>query len=124
MSLQVNQADLKYVNPAARAAAGGARAALGADYELKLRSEAGPMPGKLAKRKHQISSLYHHAKIMVKLLNHICTMLLVGSVTVTFDVLFMLRHTIMHHQGLFKWCSVARVRVIDSCVPLVLLHSG
>lgn len=60
---QINQADLKYVNPAAREAAGGARAALGADYEMQLRSEAGPMPAKLAKRKHQISSLYHHAKI-------------------------------------------------------------
>ena len=64
--MQVNQADLKYVNPAAREAAGGARAALGADYEMQLRSEAGPMPGKLAKRKHQISSLYHHAKIRVR----------------------------------------------------------
>ena len=64
---QVNQADLKYVHPAAREAAGGARAALGNDYEMQLRSEAGPMPGKLAKRKHQISSLYHHAKIRVSL---------------------------------------------------------
>ena len=82
-ALQVNQADLKYVNPAARAAAGGARAALGADYELKLRSEAGPMPGKLAKRKHQISSLYHHAKIMVGLLYHICGMVVVGSESLT-----------------------------------------
>lgn len=63
--MQVNQADLKYVNPAAREAAGGARAALGSDYELQLRSEAGPQPAKLAKRKHQISSLYHHAKIRV-----------------------------------------------------------
>ena len=65
-ALQINQADLKYVNPAAREAAGGARAALGADYEMQLRSEAGPMPAKLAKRKHQISSLYHHAKIRVR----------------------------------------------------------
>ena len=63
--VQVNQADLIYVHPAAREAAGGARAALGNDYEMQLRSEAGPMPGKLAKRKHQISSLYHHAKIRV-----------------------------------------------------------
>ena len=63
---QINQADLKYVNPAAREAAGGARAAIGADYEMQLRSEAGPMPAKLAKRKHQISSLYHHAKIRVR----------------------------------------------------------
>ncbi|DBB10990.1 hypothetical protein WJX82_011459 [Trebouxia sp. C0006] len=60
---QVNQEDLKYVHPAAREAAGGARTALGSDYELQLRSEAGPAPAKLAKRKHQISSLYHHAKI-------------------------------------------------------------
>jgi len=61
----VNQEDLKYVHPAAREAAGGARTALGSDYELQLRSEAGPAPAKLAKRKHQISSLYHHAKIRV-----------------------------------------------------------
>lgn len=53
------------MHPAAREAAGGARAALGSDYELQLRSEAGPAPAKLAKRKHQISSLYHHAKIRV-----------------------------------------------------------
>lgn len=65
LMMQVNQADLKYVHPAAREAAGGARAALGAEYELQLRSEAGPAPAKLAKRKHQISSLYHHAKIRV-----------------------------------------------------------
>lgn len=64
-TLQVKQADLKYVDPAAREAAAGARAALGPEYELQLRSEAGPMPGKLAKRKHQISSLYHNAKIRV-----------------------------------------------------------
>lgn len=76
-TLQVNQADLKYVNPAVREAAGGARAALGKEYELQLRSEAGPMPGKLAKRKHQISSLYHHAKVMVRLLHHSCTLVLV-----------------------------------------------
>ena len=68
--MQVNQADLKYVHPAAREAAGGARAALGAEYELQLRSEAGPAPAKLAKRKHQISSLYHHAKIRVRI--HAC----------------------------------------------------
>jgi len=67
--LQVNQEDLKYVHPAAREAAGGARAALGSDYELQLRSEAGPAPAKLAKRKHQISSLYHHAKIRVSALD-------------------------------------------------------
>ncbi len=61
----MNQEDLKYVHPAAREAAGGARTALGSDYELQLRLEAGPAPAKLAKRKHQISSLYHHAKIRV-----------------------------------------------------------
>lgn len=72
--MQVNQADLKYVNPAAREAAGGARAALGSDYELQLRSEAGPQPGKLAKRKHQISSLYHHAKIRVMLPYVLCSL--------------------------------------------------
>ena len=77
--LQVNQADLKYVHPAAREAAGGARAALGTEYELQLRSEAGPAPAKLAKRKHQISSLYHHAKIRVgKCVCRIMSCLLIG----------------------------------------------
>ena len=112
--LQVNQADLKYVNPAARAAAGGARTALGADYELKLRSEAGPMPGKLAKRKHQISSLYHHAKIMVMLLNLICSMVLVGSVrngsltlTSSFISQCMLRQAQGHGPVNIRDCSAA-----------------
>lgn len=38
------------------------RSALGSDYEARLRKEAGPDPGKMAKRKHQIGSLYHQAK--------------------------------------------------------------
>ena len=49
----------------AREAAQGARAALGTDYEQQLRKEAGPMPGKLSKRKHQIGSLFHQAKLAV-----------------------------------------------------------
>ena len=61
----MNQTDLTYVNPAQREAAGGARTALGTDYELQLRREAGPKPGKQANRKHQISSLYHQSKIRV-----------------------------------------------------------
>ena len=64
-SVQVNQTDLTYVNPAQREAAGGARTALGTEYELQLRREAGPKPGKQANRKHQISSLYHLSKVRV-----------------------------------------------------------
>ena len=63
--VQVNQTDLTYVNPAQREAAGGARTALGTEYELQLRREAGPKPGKQANRKHQISSLYHLSKVRV-----------------------------------------------------------
>lgn len=37
--------------------------AYGEDYEAKIRAEAGPDPGKRAKSKHQISSLYHQAKL-------------------------------------------------------------
>ena len=33
------------------------------DYESRLRREAGPAPGGKAKRKHQIGSLYHAAKM-------------------------------------------------------------
>ena len=51
----------------AREVAQGARAALGTDYEQQLRKEAGPMPGKLSKRKHQIGSLFHQAKLAVSL---------------------------------------------------------
>lgn len=47
----------------ARAAADSARTALGAGYEARLRREAGPDPSKLARRKHQIGSLYHSAKL-------------------------------------------------------------
>jgi proline-rich protein PRCC len=38
-------------------------AALGAEYEAKLRAEAGAKPSDVAKRKHQIGSLLHDAKV-------------------------------------------------------------
>lgn len=66
-SVQISAAKLTEMDPMAREAAQGARAALGNDYEQQLRKEAGPMPGKLSKRKHQIGSLFHQAKLAVSL---------------------------------------------------------
>lgn len=63
--VQVNQKQLTHMNSAARADANATRTAFGADYEQRLRSEAGSLPDKLSRRKHQISSLYHQAKIKV-----------------------------------------------------------
>ena len=54
------------MTPMAREAANAARSAFGPDYEARLRQEAGPQPEKLARRKHQISSLYHQAKMKVQ----------------------------------------------------------
>ena len=48
-----------------REAMNATRTAFGADYEANLRKEAGPNPEKVARRKHQISSLYHQAKMKV-----------------------------------------------------------
>ena len=43
------------------------RAALGPAYEQKLRAEADKvLPSKISKRKHQINSLYHAAKMKVR----------------------------------------------------------
>lgn len=49
-----------------REAMNATRTAFGADYEASLRKEAGPNPEKVARRKHQISSLYHQAKMKVR----------------------------------------------------------
>ena len=49
-----------------REAMNATRTAFGADYEANLRKEAGPNPEKVARRKHQISSLYHQAKMKVR----------------------------------------------------------
>jgi len=51
-----------------REAINATRTAFGADYEANLRKEAGPNPEKVARRKHQISSLYHQAKMKVSLI--------------------------------------------------------
>lgn len=72
---QVNQEKLRYVNPAAREAMNATRTAFGADYEAKLRMEAGAAPDKLSRRKHQISSLYHTAKMKVRLEHLVCALL-------------------------------------------------
>lgn len=63
---QVNQEKLRYVNPAAREAMNATRTAFGPDYEARLRAEAGAAPDKVSKRKHQISSLYHAAKMKAR----------------------------------------------------------
>ncbi len=55
-----------------REAMNATRTAFGADYEANLRMEAGPNPEKLARRKHQISSLYHQAKM--KVLIQLCSL--------------------------------------------------
>ena len=64
-ALQVKQKDLTHMDATVREAANATRTAFGNDYESRLRSEAGAKPEKNARRKHQISSLYHAAKIKV-----------------------------------------------------------
>lgn len=66
--MQVHQASLTKMDAMARESANAARTAFGADYEARLRSEAGSKPDKTSRRKHQISSLYHAAKLKVGLL--------------------------------------------------------
>ena len=41
----------------------GLRIAMGAEYEKKVRAEAGPAPSREERRKHQIRSLYYDAKM-------------------------------------------------------------
>ena len=65
--MQVNQKQLTHMDAAQRAEANATRTAFGADYEQRLRREAGAAPDRMSKRKHQISSLYHQAKIQVGL---------------------------------------------------------
>lgn len=65
-ALQVKQEDLTRMDIRKREAMNAARTAFGADYEANLRKEAGPNPEKMARRKHQISSLYHQAKMKVQ----------------------------------------------------------
>ncbi|PSC67444.1 proline-rich PRCC [Micractinium conductrix] len=59
---EVRGEDIKHMAPGQRAEALALRNAFGADYEARLRQEAGSDPNKLAKRRHQIGSLYHYAK--------------------------------------------------------------
>ncbi|GFH23638.1 uncharacterized protein HaLaN_21280 [Haematococcus lacustris] len=52
------------MNPAAKAAAQNVRASLGSEYAGQLRAEARPHEGnKMAKRKHQIGTLFANAKL-------------------------------------------------------------
>ena len=66
MHVQVRQEDLTRMDIRKREAMNATRTAFGADYEANLRKEAGPNPEKVARRKHQISSLYHQAKMKVR----------------------------------------------------------
>ncbi|KAK9836439.1 hypothetical protein WJX74_000621 [Apatococcus lobatus] len=61
--VEVKGQDLREGSRAARDAQQGMRSALGPDYEARLRREAGPKPDRKARGKHQISSLFHAAKM-------------------------------------------------------------
>ncbi len=62
----MKQEKLKHVDPGKKEAANAARTAFGPDYEARLRKEAGALPDKLARRKHQISSLFYQSKMKVR----------------------------------------------------------
>jgi proline-rich protein PRCC len=61
---EISGAQLRHMDPGQRAELNALRSALGDDYESKLKSEAAKVGAvsKLAKRKHQLSSLYVQAK--------------------------------------------------------------
>jgi hypothetical protein len=63
---EISGASLRAMDPAQRAELAATRSALGADYEGRLRAEAGRVGdvSKRAKSKHQLSSLYVQAKEM------------------------------------------------------------
>lgn len=62
--VEVNADKLKYVDPSVKESMKGVRSALGAEYEMQLRASAKPFTGnKVARRKHQIGTLYHNAKM-------------------------------------------------------------
>lgn len=65
--VQIKQTKLTYVPPEQRAEKNATRTAFGHDYEQRIREEAGDEPEKKAKRKHQIHSLYHQAKMKVRM---------------------------------------------------------
>lgn len=54
---------IRYTAPGRAEVNDAIKIAYGENYEAKIRAEAGPDPGKRAKSKHQISSLYHQAKL-------------------------------------------------------------
>jgi proline-rich protein PRCC len=61
---EVKADDVKYVDPAQREAQQGMRAALGSDYAAQLRASAAPHVGSgLARKKHQIGTLFANAKL-------------------------------------------------------------
>ena len=61
---EINAAELRYMAPGQRAEINAMRSALGDDYEVRLKSEAAKVGSvsQLAKRRHQLSSLYVQAK--------------------------------------------------------------
>ncbi|MEW5299795.1 MAG: hypothetical protein WDW36_002773 [Sanguina aurantia] len=62
--IEINQGQLTYMDPAARSAAEGTKTAIGPEYAAKQRAAAKAFEGdKLAKRKHQIGTLFHHSKM-------------------------------------------------------------
>lgn len=63
--VQINQQNLTYMAPEQKQAKNALRTAFGADHEARVREEAGPKPEKRARSKHQITSLFHQAKMKV-----------------------------------------------------------
>mmetsp|Transcript_24738 Transcript_24738/g.58878 ORF Transcript_24738/g.58878 Transcript_24738/m.58878 type:complete len:360 (-) Transcript_24738:112-1191(-) len=59
----IDQEKLKYVAPTSNAAANALQNAFGPQYQAQLRKEAGDKGSKLARRKHQIGTLYHDVKM-------------------------------------------------------------
>ncbi|KAK2080139.1 hypothetical protein QBZ16_002535 [Prototheca wickerhamii] len=59
---EINASQLRQGAPGRVAEASALRTALGPGYEARLRQEAGPDIGKVAKRKHQLTSLYQQSK--------------------------------------------------------------
>ena len=90
------------------------RTALGADYEAQLRSAAGPQPDKMARRKHQISSLFHQAKMKVLVLH--------ASIN---NANFLATYVVDQGKSLIRgyWALLELISSHEVVVPPVLLDS-
>ncbi|GAX75262.1 hypothetical protein CEUSTIGMA_g2707.t1 [Chlamydomonas eustigma] len=61
---EINQKELRYVDPSKKEANAGMRSALGPEFENELRAAASKHSGsRLARSKHQIGTLFHNAKM-------------------------------------------------------------